>query len=189
MDALKGGPAGEWLWDETTAFARTKLGAVVLFTSLLGLAPVAVVLGVKGSGPAGWWVLGLVLAFDVLLIVSIHIRTRVRPGAASMRFWFLPAARFDPADVEGLEVVRFDPLTDFGGWGFKPTRKHGRAYCLAGREGVRLRVGGKRYVIGSKDAAGLALALAEAGAEAPASLEPVSVKEAPRYAREPSSGS
>jgi len=41
VDALTSGP--RWLlWDETTAFARTKLGAVVLFTSLLGLAPVSV---------------------------------------------------------------------------------------------------------------------------------------------------
>jgi len=181
------GVSGGWLWDETAALARTRLGAVILAMSLVGLVPVAAVMAVKGSGVAGWWVLGAVMAFDVLLIVSMTIRVRVREGAASVRFWFLPAARFDPSEAEGLEVVRFDPLTDFGGWGLKLSKRHGRVYCLAGNGGVRFRVGRRRYVVGSRDAAGLALALSEAGAAAPGSLEEVSVKEPPAYEREPSS--
>jgi len=170
-------------YDETQVLARTKIGLVVMITSLSGLAPAFVVLAVQGASTRDWIILTLVGVFVMSLAWLIRIRIRVEPGLLKVRFWWLPSLRVDPADLEGLEVVSFDPLGDFGGWGLKLTKRHGRAYCIAGPQGVRFRVGERRYVVASKDAPGLALALAEAGAPAPESLKAVSVKETPLYER------
>ncbi len=166
---------------ETQVLARTGIGAVVLISGVLGVTPAVAVLAARGASSVDWVIISLVLVFVVVLPWSIRTRVRVREGELRVGFWFLPAARIDPAGIEGLEVVRFQPLRDFGGWGYKLTRKHGRVYCIAGETGVRFKVGKRRYVVASKDAPALALVLAEAGAPAPETLETVSVRERPLY--------
>lgn len=168
-------------FDETQVLARTKIGLVVMITGVLGVAPAVAVMASRGASGVDWVVIALVLAFVLALPWSIRTRVRVGEDGLRVRFWFLPTARIDPAAIEGLEVVTFSPLGDFGGWGYKLTRKHGRVYCIAGETGVRFRVGKRRYVVASMDAPALALALVEAGAPAPETLEAVSVRERPLY--------
>lgn len=54
---------------------------------------------------------------------------------------------------------QYDPLREFGGWGIRKG-KGGNAFTLRGREGVQLEMrSGKKVLIGSQQAAGLAAAI------------------------------
>lgn len=168
-------------YDEKQNFGATAIGRVISAMTLVWLVPLVALMASRGASTLDWAILLLIGAGAAVLPWTMSQRVRVEDGRLRARFWFLPGANIDVTTIEGLQVVRFHPLGDFGGWGFKLTRKHGRVYCVGGEEGVRFRTGERRYVIGSADPAGLALALAEAGAPAPESLEPVSVKEKPLY--------
>ncbi len=160
---------------------RTPLGVVLALTTALAMVPAFVVMAKRGASQSDWLVLGGIFLVVVALPWTMRTSVRVVDGVVHLRFWFLPAAKIDAASVEGLEVVTFHPLSDFGGWGYKITRKHGRVYAMWGETGVRFRSGKRRYVVSSSDPGGLAIAIAEAGAEAPETLEPVSVREPARY--------
>lgn len=168
-------------YSETQVLGATKVGGVVQAMSLVGVLPAVAVMASRGASTLDWAILGGIAVVMVALPWTMVHRVRVGGGRVRVRFWFLPGADIDAETIEGLQVVRFHPLSDFGGWGLKLTRKHGRVYCISGTTGVRFRSGRRRYVIGSTDAPGLALAIAEAGAPAPESLEAVSVKEKPLY--------
>jgi hypothetical protein len=62
-------------------------------------------------------------------------------------------------DIKSAEVIAFDPVRDFGGYGIRATR-HGTAYIAGRKEGVRLDLTtGETVVIGSQRAQGLADAI------------------------------
>jgi len=149
------------IYRETQNFGRTKLGIFITVSAAVWILPAAAVLASQGASGLDWAILAGVFVFATLLPQSMIQRVRVVPGEVRVRFWFFPGLRADANAVEGLEVVTFDPLRDFGGWGLKVTRRHGRVYCVQGRQGVRFRVGDRRYVVGSADAPALALAIAE----------------------------
>ena len=63
------------------------------------------------------------------------------------------------ADIESVEVIAFDPIKDFGGFGIRTT-KEGRACLALGTRGVRLKMrSGNPVVIGSQQPEALARAI------------------------------
>lgn len=173
---------------EVQRLIATPIGKVVAFGSLVGLLPAFIVVGVHGGTRADWLILAALGIFVLTLPWSMRQRVLVADGRLRLRFWWLPGADLPVDAIEGLEIVTFHPLSDFGGWGLKVSKRHGRVYCVDGREGIRFRAGDRRYIIASADAAALALALVEAGAPAPASLDPVPVRKTPAYEALPVSG-
>lgn len=96
---------------------------------------VAVILGVGLS--VQWLLAGL----DVRLYPDV-----IRVGLGNGRL-IRGTIRYD--DIERLEVVRYSPLADFGGWGYR-WRGHKRAWTSRGDEAVVLSMkDGKQIYIGS----------------------------------------
>jgi hypothetical protein len=88
---------------------------------LLAIAPVAVVL--------------------IASLISLsHLDVDVTDRGVSIAFRYLwPTRRISFAEIVGLEVRRYNPILEYGGWGVRLGRK-GWGYMTGGKEGVQLRL-------------------------------------------------
>jgi hypothetical protein len=93
-------------------------------------------------------------------LVRVRLVAELKPSEllVSMRgLW--RTRRILLSDIKSLEVVKFDPVRDYGGYGIRITR-HGTAYIAGGNDGVRLKLtSGATVVIGSERSKELADAI------------------------------
>lgn len=92
----------------------------------------------------------IVLAFVFLLFVLLTLHTRIDEKAISIRF--APFHRKDRlikwSDVKTARVLKYDPLFEYGGWGFrKGWTKRKQAYNVSGRTGLELELNDGRTVM------------------------------------------
>lgn len=115
------------------------------------LTVVLVTVGVSSGGHQAW----LLGASGFLLAVVFPIgflawglRTDVLPDRLRVRFAGLPGWNIPLERVENAEVVRVEPLRDFGGWGYRGSRRFGRVYNVWGEHAVLITLtdGAKRTV-------------------------------------------
>jgi hypothetical protein len=91
----------------------------------------------------------------VVLIASLislsHLDVDVTDKEVSIAFRHLwPTRRIAFGDIVGLEVRRYNPLLEYGGWGVRLGPK-GWGYMTSGKEGVQLRLRkGLPVLIGSR---------------------------------------
>jgi hypothetical protein len=84
------------------------------------------------------WAIFLWLVY--LRLVRIRLVTELGPSEllVSMRgLW--RTRRIPLSDIKSFEVVKYDPVRDYGGYGIRITR-HGIAYIAGGSDGVRLQL-------------------------------------------------
>src|ERR1700676_5309878 len=78
------------------------------------------------------WTIFLWLVY--LRLISIRLITELGPGelAVALRgFW--RTRRVPVTDIKSVEVITFNPLRHFGGYGIRTTRK-GKAYLASGNQ-------------------------------------------------------
>jgi hypothetical protein len=156
----------ERLFFEEQAFRqrRMRLLLAVPPSILLLLAIWQVVLGhpwgkhpMSNAGLIGWT---LFLWFVYVRLVRVRLVTELAPSEllVSMRgLW--RRRRIPVSDIKSVEVITFDPVRDFGGYGIRATR-HGTAYIAGGNDGVRLQLtSGATVLIGSERSKELADAI------------------------------
>jgi len=91
----------------------------------------------------------------VVLVASLislsHLDVDVTDQGVSIAFRYLwPTRRIGFAEIVGLEVRRYNPLLEYGGWGVR-LGPRGWGYMTSGNEGVQLRLRkGLPVLIGSK---------------------------------------
>jgi hypothetical protein len=121
--------------------------------------------------PTAWPVevpLGLAVGLTlpaVLVVGVLRMITEVTPTELRVWFGWLPTYRrtVPIAAIKRLEVVRYRPILDYGGWGVRSGRDGERVLSARGDRGVRLFLAdGSRLLIGSQDPEQLAAALARA---------------------------
>jgi hypothetical protein len=95
------------------------------------------------------WTIFLWLVY--LRLVTVRLVTDVRSGDLSVAMRGFWRARHIPLDeIKSAKVVTYDPGRDYGGYGFRTTRR-GKAYIAGGNRGVRLDlVNGGAVLIGSE---------------------------------------
>ena len=82
----------------------------------------------------------VVVVLVAALISLSHLDVDVTDSGVSIAFRHLwPTRRIGFADIVGLEVRRYDPLLEYGGWGVRLGPK-GWGYMTSGSEGVQLRL-------------------------------------------------
>jgi hypothetical protein len=148
-------------------------GGVVLFEEVQDAPWPLTVVGL-GAGAAGGIALtralSLVARFGAAALlltgVSVALREylipfRIRLQAEELVLEYGKRTRYR---IRTRHIVRayeraYDPLREFGGWGIRKG-KMGQAFTFRGRDGVQLELrSGKRVLIGSQQAAGLAAAI------------------------------
>lgn len=94
-----------------------------------------------GNNPApDWMMLLLLLVFGVLFPVYFHyikMVTEVRKDGLYVRFYPFHRSfkRFPFEIIQNYEVLTYNPIRDYGGWGIRHGFK-GNAYNMAGNRGV-----------------------------------------------------
>jgi hypothetical protein len=91
--------------------------------------------------------IGLPIFFLILrLVVEVH------PEAVAIRYWPLFTRVIPLAEIDGVEVIDYRPLGEFGGWGI---RGWGRrvAYNVRGSRGIELTlIDDRKVLLGSQRA-------------------------------------
>jgi hypothetical protein len=104
------------------------------------------------------WTIFLWIVYLRLLTVRLVTEVRDRELVVMMRgLW--RAQRVPLANISSAEVVDFDPIRDYGGYGIRSNRE-GKAYVANSNTGVRLKLSdGSNLVVGSQRANALASVL------------------------------
>ncbi len=100
------------------------------------------------------WVKIVVISILVLtmsLIFIIRLETEITKDGIRYKFWpFHPKPRmirYD--DIQKIEVRKYEPLSEYGGWGIKGTSKN-RAYNVSGNIGIQIELkSGKKLLLGT----------------------------------------
>ena len=114
----------------------------VLIAAIVVVAVVTVVEVVAGR-PAELWlvVVGPLVVLVVAVLLSLsHLDVDVTQEGVTIAFRYVwPARRIAFSEIVGLEVRRYSPLLEYGGWGVRLGPK-GWGYMTGGNEGVQLRL-------------------------------------------------
>lgn len=148
-----------WLWALVLGLAAV-FWAGFVYQVLLG--------GAFGNRPVSDIQLSIMLAllgFGMpFFFYWMSLTTKVKPGVLTVRFvpFHMKPVRIPLHTIRNYERVTYDPIGDYGGWGIRWTPK-GKAYSIAGREGVLLHFyNQKPILIGTRRPAELLSAIGEA---------------------------
>ena len=150
-------PAGHWLYWEKY---NTLLWRCMVAPATVLLAGVAWNMAMESD-------YGGVVFFALLALLSASgyggIHSVVTPGRLTIRSWIfgLPFLRLKLANVQSVEVMRFNALADFLGWGLYRYSLSLRAwgFVLGGNRGVMIHMkSGRKFFIGSNTPEKLAAA-------------------------------
>jgi len=108
----------------------------------------------------GWTIF---LCMVYLRLITVTLVTEVEPGEVRIALRGLwQSSRIYLTTVRLVDVVTFDPVRDWGGFGIR-SNKSGRAYIAGGNRGVQLTFAdGKKAVIESQTPSKLASAIRDA---------------------------
>ena len=157
------------LFYESQHFSLRRIGPALVTPPciMLGLLIWQVVLGhpwgkhpVSNANVIGWTIF---LWAIFLRLITVRLVTEARDGTLviSLRgFW--RSRRIPLDEIRSAEVIRYDPVRDYGGYGIR-TGRFGKAYIAAGKRGVRLKLAsGATVVVGSDRPGELAAVLSGA---------------------------
>jgi hypothetical protein len=101
-----------------------------------------------------------------LRLITLKLVTNVEAGRLTVSIGGLWSVRkISLAQIRNVEVVTYNPVIDYGGYGIRLARK-GRAYIAAGDQGVRLTPAkGMKVLVGSQRPQELFKAIADSGGE------------------------
>ena len=121
--------------------AMISFGAIILgFRNYMGLTP---------PDRAILAISSFAIASIFTLVFSLRMHTTVSDGSLKVRFWPFSRLTVPIADVKQSEIIQYDPLSDFGGWGVRPGLG-GIIYSVRGRSAVKIvRNGGSLIYIGT----------------------------------------
>ena len=119
--------------------------AAILGVLIAALVVVAIVTGVElvAGRPAQLWlvVIGPLVVGVVAVLLSLsHLDVDVTDEGVTIAFRYVwPARRIAFSEIVGLEIRRYSPLLEYGGWGVRLGPK-GWGYMTSGDEGIQLRL-------------------------------------------------
>lgn len=95
--------------------------------------------------------LGVVLGTMIIvfiLILNLKLETRIDDKSISFRYtpFIRKWRQFQKEAVKSCEVIKYSPLPDYGGWGFKGNNTT-KAYSVLGDTGILLDVGQKKKIL------------------------------------------
>jgi hypothetical protein len=101
--------------------------------------------------------LSVLLVVVYLRLITVRLATELRPAEIAVGLRGLWRKRRIPLDqVRAAREVQYDPIREFGGYGFRSGRR-GQAYIASGTRGVELELrDGRKVLIGSQDPGQLA---------------------------------
>lgn len=107
-----------------------------------------------GTHPAPDWTLYVILGLSVILVVLVFMtRLLVRVDRKGVLVLFSPFLRkhYPWSKISSYEVLEYDPVKDFGGWGIRHNWKQkSKAFTVSGHHGLSLLLtDGRKVIIGT----------------------------------------
>jgi len=105
----------------------------------------------KAAGPLPAILLFLFISALVLLFKNMKLITRITKNAVEYRFvpWQRKFKTIEKQEIAHLEVITYNPIRDYGGWGIRYGKK-GTAYTTKGNKGLLIhRKTGKDFLLGT----------------------------------------
>jgi hypothetical protein len=142
------------LFEEKQRFHQWWIWALLL----LPPAAIGVGLGVEYNSSSGIstdsvWGLAILLLISLALLF-VFLETRISPEGISARlFPFHLKFRMYPwAELESIQVRKYNPIGEFGGWGLRSWGgKKGNAWNISGNKGIQLKFkSGRELLIGTQ---------------------------------------
>lgn len=103
----------------------------------------------------------IVSILPLLLLASVHLR--IEKEGVFIRYFpfhFRPLF-FNWSEIEHFELRKYNPLSEFGGWGIKGT-KNNRAYNVSGDMGLQITLkSGRKLLVGTANPKKMEVALLE----------------------------
>lgn len=98
--------------------------------------------------------IAILIYLFMLTLFSIKLETMISPKG--IQFGFKPFQRkgisYSWNEIQSIEVSKYNPLSDFGGWGWRISLKgKGQAYTISGNQGILIKLkNGKVRLVGTK---------------------------------------
>ena len=153
-----------WLW--LLILIVSLIGPIVFLWAIFQQVIMESPIGNNPTSDLVLMILGLIfgIGFGIgipLLMYTTGLDTEVREYGVCIRFrpFHRKSVVFSFESVQKAEAITYNPLQDFGGWGFR-YRRNGKAYNVRGNKGVLLTLkDGKNVLIGSNHHEVLCLAI------------------------------
>jgi hypothetical protein len=71
-------------------------------------------------------------ALSILLIFSIRLRLEVNEHSIRVSYFPFKRFQFSREEIISINVLRVDPVSDFGGWGLRSNKSLGKAFTTKG---------------------------------------------------------
>lgn len=93
-------------------------------------------------------VVSCTMALLLIVLFNIKLETRIDDKEISIRYlpFIQKWKKYPKAQIKSWEVLSYQPVMDYGGWGIKGNRTT-RAYSVLGSEGLLLDVGEKKKIM------------------------------------------
>ncbi len=93
-----------------------------------------------------------VLAFIVVFLFSIKLSTRIDERGIHIKMFpfHLKKVSYTWEEMYSAEVVEYNPISEYGGWGLRISRK-GKAFSVKGNKGIKIQTSdGRSRMIGTQ---------------------------------------
>jgi hypothetical protein len=139
------------VFNESQTFRGTWIMYLILLLELPTFLVLVVVLsmqeGEKTDVFIGILIVLLVMGGTFLLIMNLKLETRIDDQTISYRFFpFFGWRKITKSKLVSADVITYQGLTDYGGWGIKGN-KTTKAYSIRGDRGLLLDIGEKKKIM------------------------------------------
>lgn len=127
------------LFNETQRFNSWWIWLIIILCAGFSIYPIVNTIQ-SGIPFSNGQLLGIfVLVLVLLLFILLKLETEVKEDGIYVRFFpfHFTLKFYDWNSIAQLEVVKFSPLMDFGGWGIRWGRK-GKCYTVKGKSGLQI---------------------------------------------------
>jgi hypothetical protein len=110
----------------------------------------------------------VVVIFIAVLFYFTKLETRLDETGITIRFFPFQRVYYYVKweELESVQVRKYNPIMEYGGWGLRYSFRNGKAYNIAGNQGLQLVLkSGKKFLIGTQKQTELTQYLAKLKAE------------------------
>lgn len=110
----------------------------------------------------------VVVVFVAVLFYFTKLETRLDETGITIRFFPFQRVYYYVKweELESVQVRKYKPIMEYGGWGLRYSFRNGKAYNISGNQGLQLVLkSGKKFLIGTQKHTELAQFLTQLKAE------------------------